>query len=73
MASREKMTFQEALETVESLSEEQQEDLVFIIRNRLIEHRREVLARQIKKARQEYKREEVQRGTVDDLLKALEE
>jgi len=73
MASREKATFQEALETVESLSKEQQEDLVFIIRNRLIEHRREVLARHIKKARQEYKRGEVQHGTVDDLLKELEE
>lgn len=73
MASREKTTFQEALETVESLSEEQQEDLVFIIRNRLIEHRREVLARHIKKARKEYKRGEVQRGTVDDLLKEFEE
>ena len=73
MASRDKTNFQEALETVESLSEEQQEDLVFIIRNRLIEHRREVFARHIKKARQEYKRGEVQRGTVDDLFKELGE
>jgi hypothetical protein len=67
------VTFQEALDVVESLPEEQQENLIDIIRRRLIEHRREELAEHIKEAREEYRRGEVHRGTVDDLIRELEE
>jgi len=61
------------LEIVESLPQEQQENLIDIIRRRLIEHRREALAEQIKEAREEYKRGEVRRGTVEDPLREIAE
>lgn len=61
-------TFQEVLELVERLPEEQQQDLVDIIRNRQIERRREALAASIEQARGELARGEVRRGSVDDLL-----
>ncbi len=66
-------TFQEALEVIESLPEEQQESLIGIIRRRIIERRRDILAKNIQEARQEYLRGDVNRGTVDDLLKELSE
>ena len=67
------ITFQKALDIVESLPEYQQEDLVDIIRRRLIEQRRERLADSIREAREEYARGEVKKGTVDDLMKELSE
>ncbi len=73
MSSQQVATFQEALEMIESLPEDQQEDLMNIIQRRLIERRREVLAESIKEARAEYNRGEVTRGTVDDLMKELGE
>jgi len=71
MSSRQAVTFQDALDIVESLPEDQQEDLIDIIRRRLIEHRRENLAEHIREARGEYMRGEVHRGTVDDLMKEI--
>jgi hypothetical protein len=65
------LTFQKALDVVESLPEHQQENLVEIIRHRLVEHRRDVLARSIGKARQEHARGDVKEGAVDDLMKDL--
>ncbi|HEX3035210.1 MAG TPA: hypothetical protein VHT73_08760 [Thermodesulfobacteriota bacterium] len=73
MSSRQEVTFQEALDIVESLPEDQQENLITIIRSRLIEHRREVLAERIKEAREEHTRGEVRHGTVDDLMKEIAE
>jgi hypothetical protein len=67
------VTFQEVLDIVESLPEYQQEDIVNIIRRRLIEQRRDKLADSIREAREEYDRGEVKKGTVDDLLKELSE
>jgi hypothetical protein len=67
------VTFQDVLDIVESLPEYQQEDLVDIIRRRLIEQRRERLADSIREAREEYARGEVKKGTVDDLMKELSE
>jgi hypothetical protein len=61
------------LDIVESLPEEQQETLIDIIRRRLMEHRKDVLAEHIKETREEYKRGEVRHGAVDDLMKELEE
>jgi hypothetical protein len=65
------VTFQEVLDIVESLPEYQQEDLVDIIRRRLIEQRRDRLANSIREAREEYARGEVKKGTIDDLMKDL--
>ena len=73
MSSRHATTFQEVLDIVESLPEEQQETLIDIIRHRLIEYKREIHAERIKEARSEYLRGEVNYGTVDDLMKEIEE
>jgi len=73
MDSQQTMIFQKALDVVESLPEYQQEHLIDIIRHRLIEHRRELLAENIREARKEYARGEVKKGTVDDLMKELSE
>lgn len=73
MSNQQTVTFQGALDTIESLPEYQQENLVDIVRHRLIEHRRELLAENIKKARNEYARGEVKKGTVDDLMRNISE
>jgi len=65
------ITFNEALELIESLREEQKESLIDIVKNRLIEERREKLAQSIKKAKKEYARGKVRKGTVDDLMREL--
>jgi hypothetical protein len=66
-------TFQQALEMVEELPDEQQQDLVDIVRSRQRERRREALAANVEQARRELSRGEVQRGTVDDLLAEIAE
>lgn len=66
-------TFQEALELVERLPEEQQQNLVDIIRSRQIERRREALGASIEQARGELARGEVRRGSVDDLMSEIGE
>jgi hypothetical protein len=65
------ITFQKALEIIESLPEEQRESLIDIVKRRLIEERRERLVQSIKEAKDEYKRGEIKRGTVDDLMHEL--
>jgi len=64
-------TFDEALDIIESFSEEQRESIVEIVKRRLIEERREQLAQTIKESREEYARGEVRRGTVDDLIREI--
>ena len=71
MVSQHTILFQEVLDIVEALPEHQQENLIDIIRHRLIERRREVISENIKIAREEYKRAEVSRGTGDDLMKEI--
>ena len=66
-------SFQRALEVVEGLPEEQQQDLVEIVRSRQRERRRDSLVASIAQARQELARGEVRRGTVDDLMADLDE
>lgn len=73
MSSRQTVTFQQALDVVESLPEDQQDDLVDIIQRRRIERRRESLAKSVKKARAEYAKGKVTRGSADDLMKELTE
>ena len=62
------ITFNDALEIVESLPEGQRESLIEIVKNRLIEERRDRLAQNIKEAREEYARGDIRKGTVDDLM-----
>ncbi len=71
MSGQQSVTFQEALDIIESLPEYQQEDLIKIIRYRLIEHRRESLAKNIREAREEYAQGKVRKGTVDDVMRDL--
>ena len=66
------VTFQDALEIIESLPEEQRESLMEIVRHRLIEERRDRLAQSIKEAKEEYKHGEFKKGTIEDLLRDLE-
>jgi len=63
------ITFNDALEIVESLPEEQRESLIEIVKNRLIEERRDRFAQNIKEAREEYARGDIRKGTVDDLMR----
>ncbi len=65
------VTFNDILEIIESLPEDQKESLIEVVRRRLIEERRDRLAQSIKKAKEEYARGEVKRGTVDDLMHEL--
>ena len=53
MSIHQTVTFQEALDIVESLPEDQQETLVAIVRHRLIEHTRDMLSKHIEEAREE--------------------
>ena len=69
--TRAAISIQEALEIVETLPEYQREDLIDIIRKRMIEQNMERLAKNVREARAEYKSGRVKRGTVDDFLKEL--
>ena len=65
--------FQQAIETVEALSPEEQAMLLEIIQNRLREQKREELLENITKSEQDYAEGNVYRGSVNDLMKALEQ
>jgi hypothetical protein len=64
-------TFDEALDIIESLPEDQKESIIEIVKHRLIEDRRDLLVQNIKEAREEYARGEARRGTVDDLIREI--
>jgi hypothetical protein len=55
------------IETIESLSLDDQELLIEIVRKRLIQQRRAELAADIAEARNAYQKGEVRRDTVGDL------
>jgi hypothetical protein len=71
MGSQRIVTFQNALDIIESLPESQQESLIDIINRRLVEHKRDLLVKNVKKAREEYHRGEIKTGSVDDLMKEI--
>jgi hypothetical protein len=73
MSSQPAVTFQDALDIIESLPEHQQDELLRIIQCRRLERRRELLAESIKAARAEYARGEVKQGTVDELMREITE
>ena len=64
-------TFDESLDIIESLPEEQKESIIEIVKHRLIEDRRDLLVQNIKEAREEYSRGEVRRGTAGDLFREI--
>ncbi|HXF40091.1 MAG TPA: hypothetical protein VN687_10295 [Blastocatellia bacterium] len=66
-------TFQEALEIVESLPDHQQDNLIDIIRKRRIERRRDALLENTKEAQAEYARGECRTGTIEDLMREIDE
>jgi hypothetical protein len=55
------------------MSEEEQEDLVEIVRDRQRYRRRKALAAGVEQARRELARGEVQRGTGDELMAEVDE
>jgi hypothetical protein len=65
------MQFNQILEAIELLSLEEQEDLIQIVKHRQIERRREKIATNIARSRQEYQQDKVFRGTVDDIIAEL--
>ena len=73
MHEQKNVTFQQALDIIEALPENQQEDIIKIIHSRIIERKRENLAKDIKKAREEYSHGEFRKGSVDDLMKEISE
>lgn len=65
--------FQQAIEGVEMLPADDQLLLIEIIKQRLIQHRRAELVARVAEAREAYRTENVHQGTVDDLMRELEE
>jgi hypothetical protein len=65
------VTFGEVLEAVESLSLEEKESLIEILQRRLIEARREELAREIESARNEFQAGQCKPASPDTLIKEI--
>lgn len=65
--------FQQAIESVESLSLEDQEILLDILQKRLHQQRRTNLTQEIREIRQEFTQGQVKFGSVDQFLKELDE
>ena len=61
-------TFQEALDTVESLTIDEQAMLIEIIQNRLREQQRQELLKNVAQAEKEYTQGNFRRGSVDELM-----
>ena len=61
-------TFQEALETVESLTIDEQTMLIEIIQNRLREQQRQELLKNVAQSEKEYTQGNFRRGSVDELM-----
>ena len=66
-------TFQQAIETVEKLSLEEQQMLIDTIQKRLHQQRRAVLSQEITEIRQEVTEGKVKFGSVDDFLEELDQ
>ncbi len=67
------INFNEILESIEQLTDEEQEMLTDIIRNRLRERRREEIARNAKETYEALKEGRAKTGTIDDLKRDLKE
>ena len=67
----EKLSFQELIESVEALPLDDQQILMDIINRRIIEQRRDELVADMEESLEAYRKGEVRIGTVDDLLRDL--
>jgi len=65
------LSFQEVLETVEQLSLGDREELMDIVRRRIIEQRRAELAKDIREAQEEFQAGNVGRATPDELRRDI--
>ncbi len=63
--------FNEILEMVETLSAEEQTDLMNIVRYRQIERRRQEIADNIARSKTEYRDGNVFRGTLEEIMSEL--
>lgn len=64
--------FDQVLDAADTLPIQQQEDLVRILKSRMIDQKRDALEQAVHEARAEYARGEVKQGSVADLMKDLE-
>ncbi|MDJ0844658.1 hypothetical protein [Crocosphaera sp.] len=64
--------FQQAIETVEKLSLEEQQMLIDTIQKRLHQQRRAIISKEITEIRQEVTEGKVQFGSVDEFLNELD-
>jgi len=69
--SSETAKFADALASVETLSVEDQAALVEVVNKRIAASRRQEMAREIAKARVDYRRGNVKRGSASDLMREL--
>jgi hypothetical protein len=67
------LSFQDLIEAVESMPLDDQSMLVELINKRIIEKRRVALVDEVQEARRAFKRGEVKRGTLEDLMKDLKD
>ncbi len=73
MPEQQTVTFQQALDAVETLSGYQQDDLIEVVRRRRLEQRRNSIATRIQEAKEAYARGAVNRGTVEDFMREIVE
>jgi hypothetical protein len=59
---------EQAIESVEALSSEEQETLINVVKRRLIERRRDQIASNIAQSQLEYDSGKVFRGTIDQII-----
>ncbi len=71
MQTQQAVSFQEALDIIESFPDYQQMDLIDIDKKQINRKGRETIAKNIKEAKGEYSRGEVRKGTVDDIMKEM--
>ncbi|MBE9064279.1 hypothetical protein [cf. Phormidesmis sp. LEGE 11477] len=64
-------TLDQVLESIETLSVEDQELLVKLMHQRLVERRRDEIAENIAQAKKDYKSGQVFSGTVDEVMAEL--
>ena len=67
-----KSSFQELIESVEALPLDDQQILMDIINRHIIEQRREELFSDMEESLEAYRKGEIRVGTVDDLLRDLD-
>ncbi|NEP60386.1 MAG: hypothetical protein F6K31_25855 [Symploca sp. SIO2G7] len=64
-------SFDEILDMIDTLSLEEQNALLDIVRRRQVEQRRREIAKSIAQAKDEYKAGQVFRGTIDEIITEL--